>query len=205
MATHRSNGQTDPEAARLHRFLRYSHVFSSAVREIMETRYLGEVSPHSLTLPQFHLLKLIALNGHHQVGEVAEFLGVSSPAASKNIDKLERLGLVTREHSKGDRRAILLSASPKGRRLVRKYENLKAQRLAPVLAHFRPEQIDEMAHMLERFSVLLYDREKSEDGFCLRCAAYCEQGCPVGHVLGNCPYERIRARGRAGGGAEEVS
>ncbi len=37
MATNRSNGQTEPDAARLHRFLRYSHVFSSAVREIMET------------------------------------------------------------------------------------------------------------------------------------------------------------------------
>jgi DNA-binding MarR family transcriptional regulator len=205
MAANGRNGQTPLDPARLHRFLRYSHVFSSAVREILEARYLGEVSTNPLTLPQFHLLKLIALNGHHQVGEVAEFLGVSSPAASKNIDKLERLGLVAREHSKGDRRAILLTASPKGRRLVRKYEDLKAQRLAPVLAHFRPEQIDEMAHLLERFSVLLFDEEKSEEGFCLRCAAYCEHGCPVGHVLGNCPYERIRTRGRAANGAEEVS
>jgi DNA-binding MarR family transcriptional regulator len=205
MATNGSNGQTSLEATRLHRFLRYSHVFSSAVREIMESRYLNEVSPHSLTLPQFHLLKLIALNGHHQVGEVAEFLGVSSPAASKNIDKLEGLGLVCREHSKGDRRAVMLTASTKGRRLVKKYEALKAERLAPVMARFRPEQIDEMAHMLERFSVLLFDAEKSEEGFCLRCAAYCEQSCPVGHVLGNCPYERIRSRERAGSGAEEVS
>lgn len=200
-----TNGQTSLEATRLHRFLRYSHVFSSAVREIMESRYLNEVSTHSLTLPQFHLLKLIALNGHHQVGEVAEFLGVSSPAASKNIDKLERLGLVIREHSKGDRRAVMLTASQKGRRLVKKYETLKAERLAPVLARFRPEQIDEMAHLLERFSVLLFDTEKSEEGFCLRCAAYCEQSCPVGHVLGNCPYERIRSRERAGSLVEEVS
>ena len=205
MATNGSNSQTSLEATRLHRFLRYSHVFSSAVREIMEARYLKEVSPHSITLPQFHLLKLIALNGHHQVGQVAEFLGVSSPAASKNIDKLEGLGLVTREHSKGDRRAVMLTASTKGRRLVRKYEDLKAQRLAPVLARFKPEQIDEMAHLLERFSVLLFDTEKSEEGFCLRCAAYCEQSCPVGHVLGNCPYERIRARHKVGSGAEEVS
>jgi len=204
MATNGGNGNGGVEAARLHRFLRYSHVFSSAVREIMESRYLSEVSPHSLTLPQFHLLKLIALNGHHQVGEVAEFLGVSSPAASKNIDKLERLGLVAREHSKGDRRAILLTASPKGRRLVRKYEDLKALRLAPVLARFQPEQIDEMAHLLEKFSVLLFDSEKSEEGFCLRCAAYCEESCPVGHVLGNCPYEKIRSRGKAGDGAEEA-
>ena len=187
-------GARDPH--RRNRLLRYSHIFSSAVQEILEARYLGEVSPHPLTLPQFHLLKLIALNGRHQVGEVAEFLGVSSPAASKNIDKLERLRLVTRTPSTGDRRATLLSASPRGRRLVRQYETLKAQRLAPVLQRFRVEEIDQLAHLLERFSVLLFDREKSEDGFCLRCAAYCEDHCPVGHVLGNCPYEKIRSRSR---------
>lgn len=181
---------------RLFRFLRYSHVFSAAVREILETRYLSDVSALSLTLPQFHLLKLIALNGHHQVGEIAEFIGVSSPAATKNIDKLEGLGLVNRTKSKGDRRAILLSASAKGRRLVKKYESHKANRLAPVLTQFDPEEIDQLAHLMEKFAVHLYNQEKSESGFCLRCAAYCQTHCPVGHVMGNCPYERIRARNR---------
>ncbi|MFQ5876685.1 MAG: MarR family winged helix-turn-helix transcriptional regulator [Acidobacteriota bacterium] len=187
-----------PEPARLRRLLRYSHVFSAAVREILEARYLGEVSPDPLTLPQFHLLKLIALNGRHQVGEVAEFLGVSSPAATKNIDKLERLGLVTRAPSEGDRRATLLSASQRGHRLVRRYERLKAERLAPVLSKFRPDEIDQLARLLERFSVLLFERESPEDGYCLRCAAYCQERCPIGHVLGNCPYEKIRARNRPG-------
>jgi DNA-binding MarR family transcriptional regulator len=195
------SGQSPLEPERLHRLLRYSHVFAAAVREVLEVKYLSEVSTHSLTLPQFHLLKLISINGHHQVGEVAEFLGVSSPAASKNIDKLERLRLVTRTTSPGDRRAILLSASPRGRRLVRQYETLKARRLTPVLNRFRSEEIDQLARLLERFSVLLFDEEKSEDGFCLRCAAYCEDHCPVGHVLGNCPYEKIRSRSRQSEGS----
>jgi DNA-binding MarR family transcriptional regulator len=185
-----------PVNGQLRRLLRYSHIFSSAVREILEAKLLAEVSTHSLTLPQFHLLKLISINGQHQVGEVAEFLGVSSPAASKNIDKLERLGLLTRTPSKGDRRATLLSANPKGRELVRRYEVMKAERLAPILERFKPAEIDQLSHLLERFSVLLFDHEKSGDGFCLRCAAYVEEHCPVGHVVGNCPYERIRSRNR---------
>ncbi len=53
----------------------------------------------------------MTLNGRHQAGELAEFLGVSAPAATKNIDKLERFGLVVRSPSKGDRRATQLSAS----------------------------------------------------------------------------------------------
>jgi DNA-binding MarR family transcriptional regulator len=192
-----------PDAARLHQFLRYSHIFSAAVREILVARYLAESTDVALTLPQFHLLKLIVLNGKHQVGEVAEFLGVSAPAASKNIDKLERLKLVSRAPSTGDRRATLLSASPRGRRLVRRYEDLQASRLRPVLRRFRPEEIDQLTRLLERFSVRLFAEEQSEEAFCLRCAAYCEEQCPIGQVLGNCAYEKIRSRGRSPRGSVE--
>jgi DNA-binding MarR family transcriptional regulator len=197
----------DAVALRLHRLLRYSHIFSSAVDEILENRYLDEVCDHSLTLHQFHLLKLIGLNGHHQVGEVAEFLGVSAPAASKNIDRLCSLGLVERVACKEDRRATLLSASAAGRELIRRYEDLKRQRLAPVLAKFETGEIDRLSDLLERFSVLLFEQEKGGDGFCLRCAAYCQVGCPIGEIFGHCPYDTIRSRprGRRSVPREEVS
>ena len=51
-------------------------------------------------------------------------------------------------------------------------------------------------------SVLLYQQENSEEGFCLRCAAYTDDDCPIGHVLGNCTYEKIRSRGRSAHEAE---
>lgn len=155
-------------------------------------KFLEEVSPYPLTLSQFHLLKVIGLNGDHQVGEVANVLGVSPPAATKNIDKLERLGLIVRSPSKGDRRATLLSPSPKGRRLVRKYEELKAQRLAPVLDEFTPRELDRLAGLLERFSVSMLDLEQPRHGFCLRCSAYIESACPVGRMRGGCPYQKVR-------------
>jgi DNA-binding MarR family transcriptional regulator len=174
------------------RLVRYSHIFASAVREVLELKLLRAVCPTPLTLSQFQLLKLMSANGHHQVGEVADFLGVSPPAATKNIDKLERLGLVVRSPSKGDRRATLLTVSPKGRRLVRKYEEAKTARLSPVLERFEPEEIEQFSRLLERFSVSLLGMEPSGPGFCLRCAAYVEEGCPVGQVRGGCPYEKIR-------------
>ncbi|MFN2114620.1 MAG: MarR family winged helix-turn-helix transcriptional regulator [Anaerolineae bacterium] len=183
------------DAEQLRRLLHYGHIFSSAVQEILETKYLNEVSPYSLTVPQFHLLKLISLRGRHQVGEVAEFLGVSSPAVSKNIDKLEGLGLVTRRTARGDRRVTLLSASDEGVRLVNDYEKLKATRLEPVLRSFDSDELDQLSSLLERFSVRLFQSEDSGSGFCLRCAAYGDAGCSLVRVNGNCPYQRSRAQG----------
>jgi DNA-binding MarR family transcriptional regulator len=152
------------------------------------------VSTVPLTLSQFHLLKLMFLNGRHQVGEVADFLGVSPPAATKNVDKLEAHGLVVRAPSKGDRRATLLSVSPKGRRLVRRYEELKAARLSPVLAKFQPEELRQLSRLLERFSLSLLEKEipRQGDGVCLRCDAYIQSGCPVGRLRGGCPYQSAR-------------
>ncbi len=173
-------------------FLRYSHIFSSVIREILEVKFLEDVTAHPLTLAQFHLLKVIALNGVHQVGEVAGFLGMSPPAATKNLDKLARLGLILRNPSKGDRRATLVSPSAKGNRLVQEYENLKADRVSAVLEKFSPKEIDRLVRLLKRFSLLIIRQEDSGEGLCLWCAAYCQENCPVAHIRGGCPYVELR-------------
>lgn len=173
--------------------LRNTHIFASAVHDILEMRILHDVSAPApaLTLPQFHLLKLMSLDGHRQVGDVAGFLGVSAPAATKTIDKLERLGLITRQHSKEDRRAILLSPSPKGRRLVSRYVTAMNRRLAPIFKEFSRSEVAKLAEMLERFALCLIRQADSEDDLCLRCAAYYDEDCAVAKVRGGCPYQEM--------------
>lgn len=184
-----ANGGT-AAAERFRNVLRLSHIFSSVVREILEIRLVEDTTPLPLTLSQFHILKLMTLNGRHQVGELAEFLGVSAPAITKSVDKLERFGLVVRTPSEDDRRAVLLAPSAKGRRIVERYEELKVARLHPVLTGFSDQELGEFAGMLERVAVALLKQEVTPRGFCMRCAAYIETGCPVGHVRGGCPYEQ---------------
>jgi hypothetical protein len=47
--------------------------------------------------------------------------------------------------------------------------------------------------LLERFAISLLEHEPPDEGFCLRCAAYVELGCPVGRVRGGCPYQKFHA------------
>ncbi len=172
--------------------LRQTHIFASTVREILEVKLLREVSEAPLSLPQLQLLKLMVRDGQHQATEVAHFLGVSPPAATKNIDKLEGLGLVHRERSTGDRRVALLSASSEGRRLVEEYERRKELLLRPVLERFRPEELVQLTRLLERFAISLLEHEKPEAGFCARCCGYVESGCPVEWLLGDCAFRKLR-------------
>ncbi len=163
------------------------------MREILEIKLLEEIGAEHLTLHQFHLLKLITLNGKHQIGEVADFLGVSPPAATKNIDKLEGLGLVARTPCAQDRRAVLLAPSRRGHRLVDRYEARKRERLAPVLDAFSAEELDHLVRLLERFSLALIRTESEGEGLCLRCSAYFDDRCPVHHLHEGCPYQKIVA------------
>lgn len=189
----RPTGMAASDDERFLRFLRLSHVLGSALREILEERFLREVSPHPLTRAQFCSLKLIALNAELQVGELARCLGVSAAATSKAIDKLERLGLVRRAAVPGDRRAIAVSASGKGYRLVRGYEELKTSRVAPVIQSLTAREQDDLCDLLERVCVGLLRFDSSHRGPCLRCAGYHQADCSVGPLCGGCALERRRA------------
>jgi len=188
--TKRSSSTGHAAPAQRLQLLRNLHIFSSIVREILELRPLQDASGVSMTLSQLNFLRAAALDGERQVGEVAGLLGVSAAAATKSIDKLERLGLVARNPSKGDRRATLLTVSSKGKRLLHKYEGLKAERLDPALEEFTDQELDRMTLLLERLSLSLLGADYSGNEFCLRCGAYIEESCWVGERGGGCPYQR---------------
>ena len=178
--------------------LRNCHILASAVRDVLELGPLGEITPLPLTTPQFLLLKLMSRDGRHQAGEVADILGVSRPAATKTIDKLVRHGLIFRRRSQGDRRATLLTISPKGRRLVQRGEALEQRRVTALLRRFTPAETRKLNDLIERFSVSLLRRERRTRGPCLRCGAYLQSGCPIGSVHGGCPYREVRRNHVAG-------
>jgi len=175
--------------------LRSSHIFASVVRDIVERKLLDEVCPRPLTLTQFRLLRVIAAGGTHQVGELATFLGVSPPAATKTIDKLEGLGLLVRTPCTRDRRVTRVSSSLRGRRLVERYEKLRRSRLDPVLDEFSPGEIDQLSELLDRFAIGVIRREDAENGLCLRCSAYCGDDCPVKPLRSTCPCDALRGGG----------
>ena len=187
------SGRPETTNGELFGLIRYSHIFGAVVRELLEVKLLEEIGADHLSLSQLHLLQLITLNGKHQIGQIADFLGVSPPAATKNVDKLEGLGLVARTPCKSDRRATLLAASPKGHRLIERYEALKLKRLEPVLDTFSGEERAQLVHLLERFSVALIRSEDKIEGLCLRCSAYFDAHCPVRHFHNGCPYQKLAA------------
>lgn len=173
------------------RLIRNAHIFASAVREMLERAVLCEICADSLTSSQFYLLRLMVSDGSRHIGDVADVLGVSAPAATKTIDKLERLEFVTRQPSTEDRRATLLAPSTKGRRVVSRYSAALGRRFAPIFREFSREDLRQLADLLERFALCLIKQKPGDEGYCLRCGAHYDQHCSVGKLRGGCPYQQF--------------
>ena len=181
-----------PSSDQFHRFLRCGHVLRSLLREFLEEDFLHRASHLKLTRSQFCFLKLIAANSDLQVGELARALGVSPAASSKNLDTLERLGLVSRETSDEDRRVILLTASQEGKKLVREYESLKAAQIEPVIVSFGEEKTELLCDLLEEICVGILSRAPNPRETCLRCAGYHRPDCAFEKLHGECALRSRR-------------
>jgi len=179
-------GDADPPSDEFYRFLRSGHVLRSLLREFLEEGFLHRVCRPRLTRSQFCFLKLITANTDLQVGELARCLGVSPAASSKNLDRLEKLGLVGREASDKDRRAILLKATRDGERLVHKYERHKAAHLAPVIDSLGPEKTELLCALLEEVCGEMLARAAIPRETCLRCAGYYRPNCLFEKFQGEC-------------------
>jgi len=192
------SAQTAPVAdspssgAGFYRFLRYGHILSSLLREFLESSFLDQLSPYSLSRSQFCFLKLIAGNSELQVCELARCLGVSPAASSKNLDRLEELGLVVREPSTEDRRATLLSVSREGRLLVDEFERLKASQLAPVIEELGEDRTEAFCDLLRDVCLGVLERTTVADAPCLRCAGYYRPNCVVEELQGECALKPRR-------------
>ena len=91
-----------------------------------------------LTLAQVRTLFLIAHEAPLPMGRIAEILGVSVASASGIVDRLERHGLVRREHRTDDRRVVECVLADVGRSLLDDMSGRRIETARRVLAVLRP-------------------------------------------------------------------
>lgn len=88
-------------------------VFAAISRSVGE-----EVLSLELPMGQFKAMATITMYGPQPVGEIGRRLGISEPAASLLVGKLEERGLATRTRDEQDRRRTLVTATQAGDELA---------------------------------------------------------------------------------------
>ena len=100
-----------------------------------ETEQLG------VTGRQVTLLWLVKRSPGLTLRALAEEEGISAPALSGHVDRLERLGLLERSRSQVDRRRVGLTLTPAGERLLRRVGERRTTWLADRLGRLEPEEL----------------------------------------------------------------
>jgi MarR family transcriptional regulator, organic hydroperoxide resistance regulator len=107
-----------------------------------------------VSLAQFNVLDPL-LDGPLTVGQVAEAAGVAPPTATRMLDGLVERGFVSRAADAADRRAVIMSLTPAGRRAAtakaREYDRLRKQ----VGAVLEPDEQRLAAQLLRRLGEVI--------------------------------------------------
>jgi DNA-binding MarR family transcriptional regulator len=103
----------------------------------------------SLTAPQaFHLLA-VSTDGISMSG-LAHKLGLDNSTLTRNIQKLDKLGLVLRKRDDYDKRVLKVHLTNKGRATVEKFENLLLDLNYSMLEHIDLDDQENIPDMLEK-------------------------------------------------------
>ena len=101
-----------------------------------ETEQLG------ITARQATLLWLVKRSPGLSLAELAAEEGISAPAMSGHVDRLERAGLLERLRSSDDRRRVGLRLTEEGERLVRRVRARRTTWLADRLKALEPSELE---------------------------------------------------------------
>ena len=96
------------------------------------TRSLG-ADAEETTIAQYRALVVLASRGPRRIAGLAEALDVAPSTAGRMCDRLVRKGLVRRHRARDDRRVVLVSVTPAGRRVVDEATSRRRELIADIL------------------------------------------------------------------------
>jgi DNA-binding MarR family transcriptional regulator len=107
------------------------------------------------TATQATILGLVRERPGLSLRELAEAEGISGPALSGHVDRLERAGLLVRVRSEADRRRVGLRVTDEGARLLRRIRARRTTWLAERLRTLDPESLEAVERAVPHLAELL--------------------------------------------------
>ena len=118
----------------------------------------------SLDRAHFRLLVLVQRRGPLGEGELADRVGRDYTTVSRQMAKLESLGLVTRRAGKTDRRVTEAVVTDKGQAMSKMLDAARERLAGASLAGWSEDDLEELTRLLRRLADNLAAREKGSSG-----------------------------------------
>jgi len=131
------------------------NVFSRLIYRVrvLHNRYTVD----EITDTQFIVLRSLR-KGSCNTSYLAHMLGVTLSAVTALINRLHRMGFVSRERRDKDRRQVWISITPKGLQVLNDVEERRNLLLAVYLSHLPEKERQQLLELLQR-AIRLFERE----------------------------------------------
>ena len=117
-------------------------------------------APVDVTVTQFRLLVLVA-DGGRSIGDIADHLGVNQSNASRHCDRLQRLGLVTRQGLEADARVVVMGLTDRGQEVVDTVMERRRDDVRRLLGAIAPVQARSLVGALEAFNRAAHELDEA--------------------------------------------
>lgn len=105
-----------------------------------------------ITGPQMFMLLFISQRDTCKLTHLAEKMEVKPSAVTVMIDRLEKMGYVTRTHDTVDRRSVLVTATDAGKAVLEKATAERNRILGTYLSRLEPEEVELISHFFEKMT-----------------------------------------------------
>ena len=116
-------------------------------------------SKYDLTLSQALLLLYVPSDGI-SVSDLSEKLGIDISTMTRNIQRINKQGLINRRPNENDKRSIKLFLSKRGQKIVLLLNDDISNKISSVLSKYDFEQIEQIQNSLESIGWNLYLNRK---------------------------------------------
>ncbi len=112
-------------------------------------------SKFDLTLSQSLLLLYVPFDGV-TISDLSDKLGVDISTMTRNIQRIEKIGLIERSKNLNDKRSIKLHLSNRGKKIIALLNDDITNNLSPILKKYDFEKIEKIKSSLESLGWDLY-------------------------------------------------
>jgi DNA-binding MarR family transcriptional regulator len=112
---------------------------------------------HAISFTQWMALIWLTQRPYASPTELSAHLGHDMGALTRVVDELEREGMVRRDRSETDRRAVQIAITPQGRRVAHAGKMLMVDLLNELLVPYSNAEVDTLISLLQRLLLRMQD------------------------------------------------
>ena len=129
----------------------------SAMNRPQRDAYMVRAAAISLERALFPLLVGVERIGPIPLVELADRTGRDYTTVSRQVSKLEELGLVKREENMGDRRVRKVAITPQGKAMTNRVDAARERIGRAIFDSWEPQEVEALLRLMRKFAEAIQD------------------------------------------------